>query len=292
MGTTTTTYVTTRPQKARAGLSPQAIESNPMQVVRVSIVVPTYCEAENLRPMCERVFAATRSAGFDAELIIVDDDSPDATVDVVAELSKKYAVRLITRRGERGLSSAVIRGFDESDRDLLVCMDADLSHPPEKLVDIINPVARNETDFCIGSRYVSGGRTSEDWGFLRRLNSKVATWLARPLMNACDPMAGYFCIRRETFDNARRNGMLAIGYKIGLEVFVRSGCRRVREIPIHFVDRHAGESKLTARQQMLYLKQLVILFLARRPFFFLFVIAITALLAGAASRLLAFLLAS
>lgn len=263
-----------------------------MQVVRVSIVVPTYCEAENLRPLCERIFATTRSAGIDAELIVVDDDSPDATTDVVAELSKKYAVRLITRRDERGLSSAVIRGFDESDRDVLVCMDADLSHPPEKLVDVINPVARNETDFCIGSRYVSGGRTSEDWGFLRRLNSKVATWLARPLMRACDPMAGFFCIRRSTFDNARRNGMMAIGYKIGLEICVRSGCRRVYEIPIHFVDRHAGESKLTARQQLLYLKQLVILLLARRPFFLVMMMAILAMLVGSTARLLAFLLAS
>jgi len=269
-----------RPEETGARPGASRVESNPMRLVRVSIIVPTYCEADNLRPLCERVFNATRAAGIDAELIVVDDDSPDATADVVAALAGRYCIRLVTRRGERGLSSAVIRGFDESDRDVLVCMDADLSHPPEKLLDVIAPVARNETDFCIGSRYVAGGRTSDDWGFLRKLNSKVATWLARPLMSACDPMAGFFCIRRETFESARRNGMRAIGYKIGLEICVRSGCRRIREIPIHFVDRHVGTSKLTARQQLLYLKQLVHLFLARRPAFLFSVFALVAVCCG------------
>lgn len=272
MGTTTTTSVSTE-KAANAGPGAggrvrnarSAIESGPMQVVQVSIIVPTYCEADNLRPLCERIFAATRAADIDAELVIVDDNSPDATADVVAELAQRFNVRLITRKLERGLSSAVVRGFQETDRDLLVCMDADLSHPPEALAEVIGPVFRDEADFSIGSRYVKGGCTSEDWGFLRRLNSKFATWLARPLMKARDPMAGFFCLRRQTFDRARRKGLLPIGYKIGLEICVRADCRRVRETPIHFVDRHAGESKLTLRQQLLYLRQLLNLFVARRP---------------------------
>lgn len=264
------------------------VESSPMRVVCVSIVVPTYREADNLRPLCERIFATTRAAGMDAELVIVDDSSPDATTDVVAELAKKYTIRLITRTHERGLSSAVVRGFEATNRDLLVCMDADLSHPPEKLVDIVMPVARDEADFCIGSRYCPGGQTSEDWGILRKLNSKFATLLARPLMKAYDPMAGFFCVRRQTFERARRSGLLAIGYKIGLEICVRAGCRRVREVPIHFVDRHAGDSKLTLRQQLLYLRQLVHLFVAKRPGF----LAGALLAAGGMTALFTWLLAS
>ncbi|MCA9254185.1 MAG: glycosyltransferase, partial [Phycisphaerales bacterium] len=93
MGTTTTTRVTPgrsadpqRPEETGARPGASRLESNPMRLVRVSIIVPTYCEADNLRPLCERVFAATRAAGIDAELIVVDDDSPDATADVIAEL--------------------------------------------------------------------------------------------------------------------------------------------------------------------------------------------------------------
>lgn len=275
MGTTTTTSVfpgrpagDDRPEDTgRVCRSDRAIESRSVKVVCASIIIPTYCEADNLRPLCERIFATTRAAGMDVELLIVDDASPDATADVVAELARKYTIRLITRTNERGLSSAVVRGFQESSRDLLVCMDADLSHPPEKLVDVIMPVARDETDFCIGSRYVRGGRTSDDWGLFRRLNSKFATWLARPLIKAHDPLSGFFCVRRETFEKARRSGLAAIGYKIGLEICVRAQCRRVREVPIHFVDRCAGKSKLTLHQQMLYLRQLVHLFVSRRPLF-------------------------
>lgn len=267
MGTTTTSA--TFGKQAVGGLrsDSQAIESTAMQVVCVSIIVPTYCEAKNLPDLCARIFRTTRAAGIDAELLIVDDASPDRTADVVADLSKNYSIRLITRNDERGLSSAVVRGFQESDRDILVCMDADLSHPPENLVDVIMPVARDESDFSIGSRYIDGGRTDENWGFLRRLNSKVATWLARPLVNAMDPMAGYFCLHRRTFESAQKNGLLPIGYKIGLEICVRAGCSRISEVPIHFVDRCEGESKLTTRQQLLYLRQLLHLFVARRPYF-------------------------
>src|SRR5262245_38578922 len=97
----------------------------------ISIVVPTYKEVENIPILVPRVFAALKSAGMTGEMIIVDDNSRDGTIEAVAKLAETYPVRLITRQNERGLSSAVIKGFDEARNEILMCMDADLSHPPE-----------------------------------------------------------------------------------------------------------------------------------------------------------------
>lgn len=222
----------------------------------VSIVVPTFREAENLAELADRAFAAFDSSGLRGEMIVVDDDSRDGTIDVVRRLASKHPIRLITRTQERGLSSAVLCGFGQAKGEILVCMDADLSHPPESLPDLIAPIAAGSADFAIGSRYVAGGRTKEDWGAFRKLNSLVATWLARPLTDAQDPMAGFFCLRRETLRHAEAAGLDPIGYKIALEILVKSQCGRVVEIPIEFSDRLHGKSKLTPRQQWLYLRHL------------------------------------
>jgi dolichol-phosphate mannosyltransferase len=137
--------------------------------------------------------------------------------------------------------------------DVLVCMDADLSHPPETIPHMLAKLEEG-ADLVIGSRYVKGGSTSDDWGFLRWLNSRVATLLARPLTNARDPMAGFFAFRRSTF--LAGHDFNPVGYKIGLELIVKCGCERVVEVPIHFEDRQLGKSKLTFRQQLLYIKHL------------------------------------
>jgi dolichol-phosphate mannosyltransferase len=157
----------------------------------------------------------------------------------------------------------VIRGFEESEGNILVCMDADLSHPPGSVPELIRPVADGEADFCLGSRYVPGGSTSSDWGLFRWFNSWVAGALARPLTPVSDPMAGFFCLSREVF--ARSDALNPIGYKIGLELIIKARCQRVREIPIAFVDRAAGESKLSLGEQWRYLVHLKRLYLHRWP---------------------------
>jgi dolichol-phosphate mannosyltransferase len=231
----------------------------------VSIIVPTYREAENLPLLAGRVFRALAEAGLRGELIIVDDDSRDGTEAAVRELEQAHDIRLIVRRGERGLSSAVLRGFAEARYDLLLCMDADLSHPPEAVPRLVEAVAPGGADFCIGSRYTPGGTTKEDWGLLRRINSRVATLLARPLTPVRDPMAGFFCLRRETLREAESAGVNPIGYKIGLELLIKARCRRVVEVPIEFSDRLHGRSKLTLRQQAEYLRHLLRLYRFRWP---------------------------
>lgn len=240
--------------------------SNPTPAERaceLSIIVPTFREAANLPILIERCFAAARAAALDAEMVIVDDDSNDGTEALVAELSRNLPVRLVVRKGERGLSSAVLRGFEAAQGEILLVMDADLSHPPERIPDVVRPIREGAADFVIGSRYVKGGATEKDWGLLRWLNSRAATLLARPLTSAHDPMAGFFCLRRATWQRAER--LNPVGYKIGLELLVKARCRRVVEVPITFSDRLHGKSKLTARQQIEYLRHLVRLYRFRFP---------------------------
>lgn len=230
----------------------------------VTVVVPTFREADNLTPLINRVFAATSAAGIAAEMIVVDDNSKDGTERVIGELSKRHPVRLITRTTERGLSSAVVRGFDDAAGRLLMCMDADLSHPPEKVPDLVRRLVDDDCDFVLGSRYVGGGGTVSEWPWYRRLNSWAATALALPLAPVKDPMSGFFALPREAYRRAR-DRIRPLGYKIGLELMVKCGCRRVIEEPIRFEDRHAGKSKLTARQQIEYLIHVLRLYVYRFP---------------------------
>lgn len=226
--------------------------STPKQ--QVSVIIPTYGEAENLPHLVPQVAQVLDEAGLSVEIIVVDDNSPDDTPGVCERLAQEYPLRLLVRKNERGLSSAVIHGMNHAEGEALVVMDADLSHPPDKVPELIDALQQPDTDFVIGSRYIQGGSTDEAWGFLRWLNSRVATLLARPFTNARDPMAGFFALRRETFQEAEE--LNPIGYKIGLELIVKCGCRHVREIPIRFKDRQYGQSKLTIKEQLRYLLHL------------------------------------
>ncbi|MDA1051395.1 MAG: glycosyltransferase family 2 protein [Planctomycetota bacterium] len=226
--------------------------------IEVSVIVPTYCEAQNLPELVPLVAKALDEANLSAEIIIVDDDSPDETPEVCERLAQDYPLRLVVRHRERGLSSAVIHGMEHARGEVLVVMDADLSHPPERVPELVAAIKEDSTDFVIGSRYVSGGKTDEDWGLFRWLNSKVATLLAWPLTSAKDPMAGFFALRAATFKAAER--LDPIGYKIGLELMVKSRCQNVKEIPIRFRDRLHGTSKLTLKEQLNYLRHLARLY--------------------------------
>ena len=221
---------------------------------RISIVVPALNEAPNLAPLAEQIDAALK--GREYEVIVVDDNSSDNTVAVAAEVAKRYPMRLIVRAEPKdGLSGAVLRGFAEARGECLVVMDADLQHPPAKLPELLAPLENNEADFVLGSRYVAGGSTAEKWSLYRRLNSGVSTFLARPFAGTVsDPMSGFFALRRETFQRARR--LTPLGYKIGLELMCKARVERVKEIPIHFAQRTRGESKLTLKQQFKYLEHL------------------------------------
>lgn len=229
----------------------------------VSIVVPTYCEGKNLAELARRTAAALTKAGHSYELVVVDDESPDETPRICHALARKMPLRLIVRQQQRGLASAVVAGMQAAAGTLLVVMDADLSHPPEVIPDLVALLQRPEVDFAIGSRYIAGGATDGDWGMIRRWNSRVATWLARGLTQVRDPLSGFFALRRTRFLEAQHR-LDPLGFKIGLELIVKTHSVQVVETPIRFANRRYGESKLSWRQQLEYLQHLARLYRYRR----------------------------
>ena len=223
---------------------------------QISLVIPALNEAPNLPPLMEQIDAALRERDGGYEVIVVDDNSRDNTKEVAAELATRYPMRLIVReRPKNGLSGAVLHGIAEAKGEYLVVMDADLQHPPAKIPELLAPLERGEADFVVGSRYVPGGSTGERWGVFRKINSRVATLLARPFARrTTDPMSGFFALKRSTYARAQR--LTPLGYKIALELMCKSRVENVREIPIHFAERTRGESKLTMKEQFRYLEHL------------------------------------
>lgn len=219
----------------------------------LTVIVPTYREAENLPELIERVFTATSCADIKAEMLVVDDNSGDGTEHICADMGKKYSVRLITRKEERGLATAVLCGIRESTTGFLIIMDADLSHPPEEIPNLVHHL-RQGADFVIGSGCAQGGSRDPTWSLFQRLNSEVARLLARGLTTVNDPLSGYFAFPRRILTGVPQ--LSPVGYKIGLEILAKANCRKVVEIPMAFFDRQRGESKLTLRERLLYLRHL------------------------------------
>jgi dolichol-phosphate mannosyltransferase len=194
---------------------------------------------------------ASALVAHDWELIIVDDGSPDGTADLAESYADVHPVRVVRRPGKAGLASAVLAGFRETRGDVLVVMDADLSHPPEavpRLAAAINAGA----DLAVGSRYVKGGGT-EDWPLKRRIVSRVACLMGNVLVPIRDSTSGFFAIRKSAIDGVKLN---PIGFKIGFEVMARGRYRKAVEIPYVFRDRELGKSKFGRREILQYLVQL------------------------------------
>ena len=226
---------------------------SPSRPQAVSIIVPTFREAANIPRLAERIDAALSETRIAWELLLVDDNSNDGSEAVVAELSHRLPVRMVTRRQPpRDLSLSVIEGIRLCRFDRLVVMDADLSHPPERIADLLAALD-GDCDMVVGSRYAPGGLIDQTWSPWRVLNSRVATSLALPLVTCSDPMAGFFATDRRLLPDLQT--LQPIGYKIALELMVR-GRLRVKELPIDFRDRSLGSSKMNWKQQINYLRHL------------------------------------
>ncbi|MDT8366784.1 MAG: glycosyltransferase family 39 protein [bacterium] len=219
-----------------------------------SIIIPTLNEVDNIDPLLTRVFNVIKENDLDAEILVADGGSTDGTTEAVGEWAKTKPVTFIRSDGRRGLSGDVLHAAGEAQGDVVVVMDADLSHPPEALPEMLRPFQDGSADMVIGSRYVKGGKIP-GWPWHRRLFSKAATLAAWPLVSVKDPMAGFFGLRRELL---LKFGQRADGYKIGLEIMAQSDdTLRVTEVPITFIDRELGTSKLGSRVIMSYLKQII-----------------------------------
>jgi dolichol-phosphate mannosyltransferase len=225
----------------------------------LTMVVPTYNERDRLEELVEAVFAAAGARGLALELVIVDDNSPDGTGQLADELAATRRMRVVHRSGKLGLGSAVVAGFDVATADVVGVMDADFSHPPSLVPLLYAAFRATGADVVVGSRYVPGGSTP-DWPFKRRLLSRTACLLARGLSPIRDAASGFFLIRREV---AQGTSIKAGGFKICLELIVRSGARTLVELPYRFDDRELGQSKMSLREASGYLVQLRDLYLER-----------------------------
>ena len=220
----------------------------------ISLVIPTYNEAENIYFLLGEVSNIYLRNNYRGEIIVVDDDSPDGTWEVVETFQKQQdvEVKLLRRFNKRGLSSAVLDGFGRAKGTILGVMDADLSHPPEKIPELLNPIMEDNAEFVIGSRYTDGG-VIDNWPMRRRIISKTAILLLRPFVHVKDPLSGFFFIRKEVIGGAF---LAPRGFKIGLEIIAKGRYSKIIEVPITFKDRRLGRSKLTYRQTSDYLFQL------------------------------------
>ena len=226
----------------------------------VSIVVPTYREAANIPALVDRLQKSMARSGGEWELILVDDDSGDGSASIVANLAQSCPVRLEIRRdASRDLSLSVLRGFQLASYETLVVLDADLSHPPERIADLLAALG-DECDMVVGSRYMPGGTVDPNWSWWSLLHSRLATALAAPLTSCADPMSGFFAVRRSALP--AWSSLHPIGYKIGLELMVR-GQLRTKEVPIDFSDREGGQSKVNCNVRVAFLRHLYRLFRCR-----------------------------
>jgi len=233
----------------------------------ISVVIPTYKEADSIQEVIRRSGTALAESGEEYELIVVDDNSGDGTAELAEKLGGEFHVQVLRRAGRLGLATAVVDGWKLAKGDLLGVIDADLQHPPEILVALANALRKSNGDLAIASRYISGGGTS-DWEFSRRVISSGATHMAATVLPlklsaVSDPMSGMFVVRTAAISGA---DLAPLGYKILLEVLAKGRIEHVVEVPYQFEERTRGASKLGARQYAEYLAHLVRLAFATGQF--------------------------
>jgi len=222
--------------------------------MNVTIVVPTYNEAENLPSLVEVVLSLPYS---NIKLLVVDDNSPDGTGRVAEDLAEQHPGRMevLHREGKMGLGSAYILGFHaalDKGAEAIGQMDADFSHDPEKLPQMIAML--ENADLVLGSRYVEGGSVDEDWPFWRKGLSAWGNFYARTILGlpTRDVTTGYRLWRREALLGMPLERILSSGYIFLVEMafLAHKLGYRIGEVPIYFADRKWGKSKMNFRIQV------------------------------------------
>ena len=214
---------------------------------QVSVIIPTYNESENIIQILKSI-GEFLPKDVEVEAIVVDDNSPDGTGKVVEDYitdtrnEAGYSINIIHRETKSGLSSAILDGIQHSSAETIVVMDSDFSHPPKIIPQLVEEIKTSGYDIAIASRYTEGGEVS-GWSTKRKLISKGATGIAKAGLgvNESDPMSGFFAFKRKILEGIKFD---AIGYKMLLEILVKTKGAKVKEIPYTFTDRARGSSKL------------------------------------------------
>ncbi len=223
----------------------------------LSIVVPTYNEGENVVRLAGCLGDVMKDRSY--ELIYVDDSTDDTPFILDKLASSNPRVRYVRRTNERGLGTAVVKGFEVCRGQIIAVMDADLQHPPELLPMMLKTIDLN-ADIVIPSRFVKGG---DDGGLnlFRKMISGTARYmgkiLLKPLRRIADPTSGFFILKKEVIEGVK---LEPVGWKILIEVLVKGNYSNVTELPYHFKARKSGESKMSLKEQMNYVRHIIKLF--------------------------------
>lgn len=223
----------------------------------VSIIIPTYNESENIVQMLKSI-EQNLPKNTTAQTIIVDDNSPDGTAKLVEDYLQdvkklaNHTIDVIQRKTKEGLSSAILKGIQYATGNTIVVMDSDLSHPASLLPKMLEALKQQKYDIVIASRYVKGGSIT-GWTLKRKLMSKIATLIAKRGLGigAKDPMSGFFAFKRHVIQGLQFD---AIGYKMLLEILVKTKNKNILEIPYTFTNRKLGTSKLDSKTVFDYLR--------------------------------------
>jgi len=236
----------------------ESVEAQPTKsTIGVSVIIPTFNERENISTVITQCLKELPSGLFDAEVIVVDDDSNDYTWQYPTRLfGHDPRVRVIRRQtADKGLARSVADGFEAASNEYCAVIDADLQHPPEKLSELFTALD-DGADIAIGSRHIDDGGI-ENWPLWRKVVSKGATLCARVALpsgrEVSDPMSGFFAVRRSVIEGVELDPQ---GYKILLEILGKGTYETVTEVPYVFQERERGESKLTADEYQNFLEHL------------------------------------
>ena len=217
---------------------------------QISIIIPTYNESENIIKILHSI-GEILPKNIPTQAIVVDDNSPDGTGKLVDDYLKNvkkiadYTIEIIHRKAKDGLGSAILKGIQQAKGDTIVVMDSDFSHPPQIIPKLIESIKKYQYDIAVASRYINGGKI-QGWSFKRKFMSKFATLIAKKGLgiDTKDPMSGFFAFKRNVIKGLNID---AIGYKILLEILVKTRDANIKEIPYTFQDRELGDSKLTTK---------------------------------------------
>lgn len=240
------------------------MDFSPQELVRqdkmpLSVILPTYNESQNITKMIDSIAEALLPRNAPAEIIVVDDNSPDGTAEIAANYATRFDrqekllhLRVVRRASKQGLSSAILAGVHEARGEVVVVMDSDLSHPAHTIPKMLEEIVQSKCDIVVASRYIQGGAIS-GWPFKRKLLSKSATKIAKYSLGIKikDPMSGFFAFRKHIIHGIKFD---SIGYKMLLEMLVKVRGARIKEIPYTFTNRRAGASKVDSKVMFDYMR--------------------------------------
>ncbi len=231
--------------------------------MKLTIVIPTYNEAENIKKIIVGIADALEHTEYNKKysILVVDDESPDNTGGIAEELGRKYPVFVVHRKGKRGYGEACKEGFRRAikNSNIIMTMDSDLSHDPVMIPFFIRKIEKGY-DMVIGSRYIPGGKI-QNWSILRRLMSKSANFFTKIMLGlpVSDCTSGYRAYRKEVLSSINLDNVFADGYSFLEELLYITHTKnyKIAEIPICFIERQYGASKLSKKEMVKFIMTLV-----------------------------------